>query len=522
MSKEITEQKFSDSYDAIVIGAGNGGLAATAQLAKNGVKVLLLEQHNLPGGFATSFVRGRFEFETSLHQLDSYGAEPKGGIRRMFEDKFNIDAEFISIPEAYRLIIDDPEERLDVTVPFGIDNFINTIEKVAPGSKDGLVKFFKIAEEIKGAFGYFAKSQGKPDQGVLIKDFTNFLKTAAYSVDEVEDALNIPEKARLILNAYWAYMGVPTSRLNFSIYSLLMLSYMNNGGYIPKKRSHEFTTALDVKIREFGGKIQYNTRVEKILVEGSKVVGIETSNGDKIKTNHIISNASPTLVYNKLIYPKSEVPEIAYKEVNARVHGLTAFVVYLGLDISAEELGLNEYSYFLLDSKSTEKIYDSWSKLQAPGVQATVCLNHADPDCSPPGTCILFITTLFRPEVWENVKPEEYFEVKNKIAEDLIVNLEKSLGITVREHIEEIEVATPQTFARYTKTYNGVIYGYEPESWDSITTRFMNMANEKHIEGLEFAGGFGRRVHGYSSSLDSGYTAAQFTLGELLKKGEMK
>ncbi|GAG90977.1 unnamed protein product, partial [marine sediment metagenome] len=284
------------------------------------------------------------------------------------EDKFNLDAEFISIPEAYRLIIDDPEEKLDVTVPFGIDNFINTIEKVAPGSKDGLEKFFKIAEEIKGAFGYFARSQGKPDQGVLIKDFTNFLKTAAYSVDEVEDALNIPEKARLILNAYWAYMGVPTSRLNFSIYSLLMLSYMNNGGYIPKKRSHEFTTALDVKIREFGGKIQYNTRVEKILVEGSKVVGIETSNGDKIKTNHIISNASPTLVYNKLIYPKSEVPEIAYKEVNARVHGLTAFVVYLGLDISAEELGLNEYSYFLLDSKSTEKIYDSWSKLQAPGV----------------------------------------------------------------------------------------------------------------------------------------------------------
>ncbi|MHA1257551.1 MAG: phytoene desaturase family protein, partial [Promethearchaeota archaeon] len=258
MNEEITEQKFSDSYDTIVIGAGNGGLAATAQLAKNGVKVLLVEQHNLPGGFATSFVRGRFEFETSLHQIDSYGPEPKGGIRRMFEDKFNIEAEFVKVPEAYRLIIDDPEEKLDVTVPFGIDNFINTIEKVAPGSRDGLVKFFKIAEEIKGAFGYFAKSQGRPDQGVLIKDFTNFLKTAGYSVDEVEDALNIPEKARLILNAYWAYMGVPTSRLDFSIFALLMLSYMNNHGYIPKKRSHEFTTALDVKIREFGGKIQYN------------------------------------------------------------------------------------------------------------------------------------------------------------------------------------------------------------------------------------------------------------------------
>ena len=54
------------SYEAVVVGAGNGGLAAAAQLAAKGVKVLLLEQHNVPGGFATSFVRGRFEFEGAM------------------------------------------------------------------------------------------------------------------------------------------------------------------------------------------------------------------------------------------------------------------------------------------------------------------------------------------------------------------------------------------------------------------------------------------------------------------------
>ena len=247
MSKEITEQKFSDSYDAVVIGAGNGGLTATAQLAKNGVKVLLLEQHNLPGGFATSFVRGRFEFETSLHQIDSYGLEPKGGIRRMFEEKFNIDTEFLSVPEAYRLIINDPEEKLDVIMPFGIENFINAIEKVVPGSKESIVNFFKVAEETRGAFGYFARSRGKPDQGVLIKDFSNFLKTAPSSVDEVEDALNIPDKAKQILNAYWAFLGIPTNRLDFTIFALMVHSFMKNGGYIPKYRSHEYTTALDAK-----------------------------------------------------------------------------------------------------------------------------------------------------------------------------------------------------------------------------------------------------------------------------------
>ena len=49
-------------FDVIVVGAGNGGLAAAANTAKAGLKTLLLEKHNIPGGCATSFRRGRFEF----------------------------------------------------------------------------------------------------------------------------------------------------------------------------------------------------------------------------------------------------------------------------------------------------------------------------------------------------------------------------------------------------------------------------------------------------------------------------
>ena len=74
------------NYDAVVIGAGNGGLVAAARLAKEGKKTLLIERHNLPGGFATSFVRGRFEFEASLHELCGVGPlTGKSPLQKIFE-----------------------------------------------------------------------------------------------------------------------------------------------------------------------------------------------------------------------------------------------------------------------------------------------------------------------------------------------------------------------------------------------------------------------------------------------------
>ena len=81
-------------YDAVVIGAGNGGLAAACRMAYAGKKTLLIERHNLPGGCASSFRRGRFEFETALHEICEWGtAENPGGCRKTVVDTFGTEGD---------------------------------------------------------------------------------------------------------------------------------------------------------------------------------------------------------------------------------------------------------------------------------------------------------------------------------------------------------------------------------------------------------------------------------------------
>ena len=120
------------NYDIIVIGAGCGGLTAAACAAKEGKKVLLLERHNAPGGFSSSFVRGRFEFDISLHELCRFSNEAGLGELRVIFDSLGISdkIQWTTIPEAFRLISRSYDgSKIDATMPFGVESFIETMEQ---------------------------------------------------------------------------------------------------------------------------------------------------------------------------------------------------------------------------------------------------------------------------------------------------------------------------------------------------------------------------------------------------------
>lgn len=504
-------------YDAVVIGAGNGGLVAAIRLLQGGAKTLLVEKHNIPGGFATSFKRGRFEFEASLHELNDFGTKDNAGdVRDLFDALGVTDKiEWLQIPEAYRVI--SREEKIDATMPFGIKAFIDKMEQYVPGSRKSMQKFFDLAEEVRAAQAYSNSVNGNTDQKVMLSQYGNFVRCGSYSVNEVLDAIKMPKKAKDILNAYWCYLGAHCDDLSFLHYSSMVIRYITRGAAMPKSRSHEISLAMVERIRELGGDVWFNTEAVKIKTGADGgVEGVVLKNGEEIQTRHVIANCSPHIVYGKMM---DKVDERIVKETNARKFAGRGFSMFLGLNKSADELGITNHNYFLYDTMDTAKQYDLMKTIESNEVQATVCLNRAYPECSPEGTTMMYFTTLYMSDDWANVKPEDYFKVKDYVANKMIDRFEQDTGCKIRDSIEEISVATPMTYARYCGHPEGGIYGYESQYWDGLMPRLLMMAEDHKIRGLRFAGGFSMRLSGYSSAYFSGDITGRQTVGDIKREG---
>lgn len=507
------------AYDVVVIGAGNGGLTAAIRVLQGGFSCLLLEQHNLPGGFATSFRRGRFEFEASLHELNDFGSpEEPGDIRTLFRDLGVEDKiDWIRIPEAYHLLTTD--KRYDCEMPFGVEAFIDKMEQYVPGSRKSMTDFFDLCNEVRDAQTYSNSVNGNTDSSYMKAHFPNFIKAGSYSVNEVLRALKMPQAAQDILGAYWCYLGVDLDRMSFLHYGSMVIRYITRDAWMPTMRSHEISLAMDARIRELGGDIWYNSPAAAIHTDDNhRIASVELADGTVIPTRHVIANCSPHLVFGKLLDKKS-VTEAMVRATNARTFAGRGLTLFLGLNKSAEELGIKSHNYFIYDTANSVKQYDLMRKIATNHVQATVCLNNAYPECSPPGTCMMYFTTMFMSDDWGNITEEDYFKAKDRIADDMITVFERETGCKIRDAIEEIAVASPTTYARYCGHPQGVIYGYETGGWDSLMPRMMMMKEDAALSpGLRFAGGYAMRSSGYSSSYVSGDLSGRQTVGDLKRE----
>lgn len=515
------------NYDVIVIGAGNGGLAAAADCSKAGLSTLLLERHNIPGGSASSFVRGRFEFEPSLHELAGIGrGDTVGSIEEMF-NRFGADVDWHQHDSTFRLIVpakegdtdafvneDGVKVVVDARMPTGTQAFARKLNEMVPGSYDSCMKAFDLSTRMFNAFD--CMSDPKKLLGI-VKDVPDFMRMVSHTLKEGLDALGMPKRAQDIFCTYWCYMGSPASRFDFLYYMTVLHSYVNNGTGIPNLRSHEMSLAIDKAIRRNGGDIWYNSEVTKLIMRDGKPVGVVINGEKEVYGKYFICNSSPNKVWTELV-DKKDVPEKQMRMLDARKVAATLTTVYLGMNKTKEELGINDYSVFIAPDSDSDKQYAAAQDFFS-GYCIINCLNEIIPDCTPKGTSQLFLTTMTFGDVMRNIRPEDYKKFKTKVAKDMIETCEKALNISITPYIEEIEIALPPTFARYLNTPLGTPYGYMLDKWDSMIPRTVQYSQDQPFDNFYFCGATQERGDGYGCAYYTGEKAAGIVI-KAIKEGK--
>ena len=507
---------YKDHYDVIVIGGALAGLSSALMLAEKGKDVLVLERHNLPGGIATSFVRGGVEIEAALHEMMGIGPEGKRLKIGEFLENMGVNVDWLKVPEAYHASLPG----IEVTLHPGFETFAKEIDAVVPGTYEKVRKLLQLTHDVFNSVNELSVHPASKLQ--MLFKHEAFVKTAGYSTQEVIDTFDLPQKAQDLLAPYWMYVGSDLSTLPFTVYCMLIADYIGYGSYIPHKFSHEISIKMAERAESLGVQIEYRQHVEKILVRDGKVYGVRTARGDEIHADYVIAAPYPNKVYTSMIEPLSAVPEKAIKAVNGKRIGLTAFSVILILDKPAEELNIHDYSIFRGDTMDTVELYKNLAGLGPYRYLTCICHNYANPDATPKGTCSFSITTLPRVDGWKTVTADEYDRVKHEVAKQMIDDMSRYYGVNLFDHILEIVIETPMTVAHYTGMWNGCIYGYAHTMQDHMVARLQTAEAEKFFEGLEFAGAHQIAGDGMGPQITNGRKAAKNVLDDMKKKEAAK
>jgi len=455
----------------IIIGAGIAGLSAASYLQRNGYQTEIFEAHSLPGGVCTSWKRGNYTFDYCVHWL--MGTKKGSGFDILWEelgalkDEKNKAVEIINFSEFTRIELSTGEK---IKLYSDLDQLQAEFLKVSPEDKKEIKKFIKDLKTLSRLIN------------AVDKENWNFIDYLSYYKNNLQPFLKVMKYARMTMEELahkWQNPKlqelfkaiIPPSWSAISLLFGMAFQHVQAAGY-PLGGSLAFAKNIERKCLKLGVKINYSSRVEKIVTQDNKAVGIKLDNGTEYYADYIVSAADGYSTLFNLLDGKYLTPQLekAYKE-----YSLFPSSIYLAFGVDKD---LKDYPHALILNLDQSLVLEDGSEHN----YLNLNIYNFDPTLAPAGkTTATVIINTWETNYWEQLAEkdfEQYNKIKAEIAEKVLEIINNRID-GFSSAVEKIDVSTPYTVKRYTSNWQGSYEGFAP------TPAALMKKMPKEIKGLD-------------------------------------
>jgi phytoene dehydrogenase-like protein len=456
----------------LIIGGGIAGLSAGCYAQMNGYDSQVFELHTLPGGLCTAWSRKGYTFDGCIHWLMGTGEGKQ--VNSIWKELGALDGKEIVDHEAYIHV--HSKDGRTLILYTNVDRLEKHMLELAPEDSKLIREMARAVRKLQN----FQPPMGKPAELMTGIDALKMLpamlpamptlkKFGSMTLDEYAAKFKSSLIREALISMVMGLSGFP------AIGILMMLSYMSdrNAGY-PLGGSLPFAQNIEKRYQALGGKIRYKSRVEKILVEDDRAVGVRLKNGSEFRGDVVISAADGHATIFNMLDGKYITDEIQkYYETFPIFRPLV--MVSMGVDRDLSDVP--HMAAYLLDKPITI----------AGEQRDVISIKHFcyDPSLAPKGKSIVQVMYDCDYSYWKPLEEnsEHYEAEKKQAALTVMEQVEKFIPGFI-EKVEVVDVATPLTFERYTGNWQGSMEGW------MLTTKTMNMqmsgkSMSKTLSGLE-------------------------------------
>lgn len=369
-----------------VIGAGLGGLSTAVHLAAAGYDVTIFEVNERVGGRANRIEKDGFIFDTGPSLLN---------YPWIFDDLFKAGGQ--TFTEEVTLLPVDPSIRFywrdqsTFTLSSRMDMLLDECERIEPGSKPGVLAFFKdAAEKFDLTFSKLVnRNEDRFIRWLSSLSASELVKTSIWRSMDRELSRFFPnQKIREALGAYAMYLGGTPYQLP-GIFSILPYGEMAYGLWLPKGGIYGLIEGIENLARSLGVNIITGTPVKQIVISDGRAAGLMFEDGVTRPFDKIISNAD--VPYTQLnLLPPGALSRSRIKRVNKTVMTPGVITFYWGIRGEVDRLG--HHSIFLPDNN--RRTFDDLMRHHRMPEDLPFYISlpsETDPDMAPAGDTSMFV-----------------------------------------------------------------------------------------------------------------------------------